>query len=158
MNKNILFLALSLLVFSCKHSKTETLKGTLYFKSIGFSSFYGMTKIEQQQFENSLETIKNDNNSTATNKEMILYFDTIKALNLSTFPTVKIQDSEGVIHTVFLDSTAYDKLKNYRLDNLLSRKSKVAVTLEVLDHGNNILFSDKINSIQEIPGTTPSHK
>lgn len=151
MKRIILSLSIILLI-SC-NSKTETVKGDLYFKLVNMTSPKGMSKQEIEQLKQSLNNFKTETITNIKEKELINYFKKLEEQQLLGLPYIIIKEANGETKHIILSKKEYGKIKNFSLDYLQTNHKKVTLELE-LTNKDSILYSDNIIRIEESDGET----
>ena len=155
MKKIILIISIALLI-SC-NSKTETIKGDLYFKLVNTTSPKGMSDQEIEQLKQTLNNFKTDTISDVREKELFNYFKKLDEQQLLGLPYIMIKQGNGETKHIILSKKEYEKIKNFSLDYLQTNHKKVTLELESTIK-DSILYSDNIISIEESDGETFSSK
>jgi hypothetical protein len=159
--KKIALLLCGFLLFSCakkEAAKTTIIQGDLYFKITAFHNFYGKGKDEINEFESYMDEVNHKENPTREEKQLASYYNKLKKLDLLDAPFIDIKKNDNKIIQVFLSPEEYAKIRRYNLNQLIARKKKLVVALEVSEPENDIFYSGKIISVKEADGKIPWDK
>lgn len=155
MKKIILLYSLALLI-SC-NSKTETVKGDLYFKLVNLTSPTGMSEQEIAQFKETLNNFKIEINTQVKEKELFTYLKKLEEQKLLGLPYIMVKEENGEIKQIYLTIKEFEKIKPFTLDYLQTNHKKITLELK-LKSKDSILYSDNIINIEESNGETFSSK
>ena len=152
MKKKGLLLIIAIIVISCS-SGTETINGDLYFKRIDFVNYYDANDSEKENIKNLIKSIRQNNSKTIEEEKLIKHFDILESLNLLESPYIRIKTDKEV-KLVFMNKENFEKVKDFKLQNLLENNKKVNLKLEVERKDSGVFLCKKIVEIQEISGKT----
>lgn len=144
--KKILLIILTFILLSC-NSKTDKIKGELYFKLVNIWPNDGSAESEINAY---LKKIKNSD--SAMENKVYFYFSNLKKHKLLSAPKIMIKTDSGEVKEVFLNQEEYQKVKNYNLMDLDAKGKKVTLLMKVEKLDKDILFSNNIEYIKEVDG------
>lgn len=137
---------------SCSKKEME-FEGDLYFKLIDFGSLYGADDKTIQEFEWSLDSIRNNKNNRKDDLELLRYFDVLKANDLHTSPYIYLRTDSGN-KRIYLSVQEYEKLKKFDRHKLVVENQKVKLIIKVTELDSGIYYSDNISEIKLTDGAT----
>lgn len=141
---------------ACQSDNKKIIEGDLYFKLIDFQRFYDAPDSILVKIETS---VKNVNKDTLTEQDKKIY-DLLNFMvdkELLRKPFIRLRQDDGTIRMVFIDSTDYEKIKDYNHNDLVSEDKKVRVRAEVVEIKYDSLTAYetiKLISIDKIEGKT----
>jgi hypothetical protein len=154
--KNIITLIFGIVVItSC--SKSETIKGELYFKLVSFNSNHSFSSEQIKKIEEVLDTLNINNIKDKNNKVFYKEILKLKKHNLLESPFIFIKSNKAV-RKIYLDQDSFEKVNKYTLDNLKKNKKKIKIELKTIKLESDIYKSNDIISIKEVSGETPWNK
>jgi len=119
-----------LVIVSCKTQDNKTIEGDLYFKLIDFQRFFDapdsvLTKIET--------SVRNVNKDTLTEQDKKIYELMKYMLDEQLFrkPFIRLRQDDGKVIMLFLDSTDYNKIKDYSHNDLVRENKRIRIKAEV---------------------------
>lgn len=139
------------ILVSC-NSETEIIKGELYFKLV---SLWPNDGSAEKSIDAYLKKIAHSDNPE--DKKVFRYFTNLKKYKMLSNPNIRLKIGDDV-KEIFLTQEQYQKLKDFKLDDLNARGRKVIVELNIKELDSAILFSDKILHIEEVDGKSPWEK
>ena len=137
---------------SCQEK--EYTHADLSFKLINMGSFYGADEAEIQIFEKLFDSIKKDPDAGKEDKKLCDFFSRLKKNGLYTSPYIHLQIGPDSSLLVYLNETEYEKVKEYKADELLERMKKVSLELDIEKRDEGIYFVNQIINVQETDGQT----
>ena len=154
----IFFVTLTILltICSCQTNNRKTVEGDLYFKLIDFQSFFDAPDSIFTKIETSIKTVSKD---TLTEQDRKIY-DLLQFMSdneLLRKPFIRLRQDDGEIVMVFLDTTDYNKIKDYNHNDLVRDNKKIRIRAEVseLKYDSLIAYkTSKLISIDRIDGKT----
>ena len=150
--KKLLFFLVVLTSISCQEKKYTN--ADLSFKLISANSLYGADEMEIQKFEEILDSIGKNPEAKKNEIELYNFYAKLKKNNLFTSPYINIQIEEDSSLIVYLSEDEYQKVKEFEAADLLHRKKKVSLKLNIEEKDEGIYVANQIISVRESDGHT----
>lgn len=156
MSKLFLLLITIFILVSC-NSNTEIISGDLYFKQVDWLNYYGANDGNKQEVQELIRALKENNSLSVTEEKIVKQHDKLEKLNLLESPYVRIK-TEKDVKVVFMTEDDFEKVKEYRLQDLLESNQKVSLKLEVEKVDADFFMCKKIIQLLKVSGVTPWEK
>src|SRR5690554_413067 len=156
MSKLFLLLTTIFMLISC-NSNTKIISGDLYFKQVDWLNYYGANDGDKQEVQELIRALKENNSLRVTEEKIVKQHDKLEKLNLLESPYVRIK-TEKDVKVVFMTEDDFEKVKEYRLQDLLESNQKVSLKLEVEKVDDDFFMCKKIIQLHKVSGLTPWEK
>src|SRR5690606_22525953 len=156
MKKLILLLITIFILISC-NSNTEIISGDLYFKQVDWLNYYRENDSNKQEIQELFQAIKANSSLSITEEKMVNQYGKLEKLNLLDAPYVRIK-TEKDVKLVFMLEEDFEKVKEYKLQDLLETNQKVSLKIEVEEVSSDVFLCKKIVELQKVSGVTPWEK
>ena len=149
-------LIVSVSIIGCQTNSKETVEGDLYFKLIDFQRFFDAPDSILTKIETGIKTVNRD---TLSEQDIKIYdlLQFVSDNNLLRKPFIRLRQDNGNIIMVFLDTSDYNKVKDYTHNDLVRDNKKIRIKAEVseLKYDSLTAFETiKRISIDKIEGKT----
>ncbi|MFM2226343.1 MAG: hypothetical protein RJA07_2545 [Bacteroidota bacterium] len=155
--KNILtILAILALMSGCQTDNKKIVEGDLYFKLIDFQGFFDAPDSTLTKIETSINTVNKDT-LTERDKKIYALLQFMSDKELLRKPFIRLRQDDGEIIMVFLDTSDYNKIKDYNHNDLIRDNKKIRIKAEVSELKYESLAAYKtlkLISIDKIDGKT----
>lgn len=88
---------------------------------------------------------------------MVNQYGKLEKLNLLDAPYVRIK-TEKDVKSVFMLGEGFEKVKEYKLQDLLETNQKVSLKIVVEEVGSDVFLCKKIIEFEKVSGVTPWEK
>jgi len=145
--KRHLFFLVVLTSISCQEK--EYTSADLSFKLISANSLYGADEVDIQRFEKIFDSIRKDPNAKKKEIELFNFYSKLKENDLFTSPYIHLQIEKDSSLIVYLSEDEYQKVKEFDHTDLLMRKKKVSLKLDIEKKDEGIYVVNEIISVHE---------
>lgn len=157
MKKSILLLLTTIFILVSCNLNTEIISGDLYFKQVDWLNYYGANDGNKQEVQELIRALKENNSLSVTEEKIVKQHDKLEKLNLLDAPYVRIK-TEKDVKLVFMLEEDFEKVKEYKLQDLLETNQKVSLKIEVEEVSSDVFLCKKIVELQKVSGVTPWEK
>src|SRR5690554_5926001 len=141
MKKLILLLITIFILISC-NSNTEIISGDLYFKQVDWLNYYRENDSNKQEIQELFQAIKANSSLSITEEKMVNQYGKLEKLNLLDAPYIRIK-TEKDVKLVFMLEEDFEKVKEYKLQDLLETNQKVSLKIEVEEVSSDVFYVRK---------------
>ena len=157
MKKWILIIFGLFLAMSCKENKSKVITSDLTFRSVAFSTLYGVTDDKYESMIKELDSFVTY--SKKKTEEIALYEHLLKVNdhNLLRLPVIFLNPEKDSVITVYLKESEYHKVSAYKHADLFKEGKKIELKLELKEIDKDIFYSDHIISVKKVTGRSHSN-
>lgn len=155
----ILAIGLPGLILGSSTTELKKFKGDLHFKFNSMGTYYNMDSLAVQKFDRILDSLmKLDKQQVPREaKAHVWFYGQLKTLGLIYKPYFQIRVDSATEYIVFTKPTEYNKVKNFKRDDLVKEKMKVQIELtgEIIDLKTiKVIDCSTIDKVDKVYGKT----
>lgn len=156
---NILAIGLIGLILSSSTTEQRKFKGDLHFKFESLGTYYNMDSLAVQRFDRILDSLMKLDKKHVPREATahVWFYGQLKTLGLIYKPYFQIRVDSATEYIVFAKPTEYNKVKDFKRDDLIREKMKVQIELtgEIIDLKTiKVIDCSTIDKVDKVSGKT----
>jgi len=153
MKKRFILLVLIITTIISCQQRNKIVQGDIYFKQYDFGKLYNADKKRIEKIRKSLDSLREIKDLPENIIERFNFFDKLERNDILESPYIKVR-TDSTILQIFLSEKEYEKIERFEHSDLINRKRKVSIQLEITELEKDLFYSDKIIDYKEIYGQT----